>query len=229
MANSTSTLLQVVNKILLNVGERQVTSFQSPVALKALNSIEEALREIENLDDWSWTREVVTATSWVNEVATLPTFTRIHDIYFVSSSFKTALTFIDSVEFALSNVYPFTIDNVPNTFSRYYTINNDSTVSVQPYPNDTTTRSYVKFVISSSLSIPQLITDTLPLPERYVVLVIKLASYNMAVRHLEDTNVARNFRSEFEASLAMLRSRGNLIPTSGHSMYRQRRRVERLL
>lgn len=229
MTNSTSTLLQVVNKILLNVGERQVTSFQSPIALKALNSVEEALREIENLDDWSWTRQVVTATSWNNEVATLPVFSRIHDVYFVSSSFKSALTFIDSVEFALSNNYPFTVDTVPNTFGRYYTINNDSTVSVLPYPNDSTTRSYIKFVISSSLTIPTLTTDTLPLPERYVVLVIKLASYNMAVRHLEDPNIARNFRSEFEASLAMLRNRGNLIPTSGHNMYRSRYRTERFL
>lgn len=229
MTNSTSTLLQIVNKVLLNVGERQVNSFQSPIALKALNSVEEALREIENLDDWSWTREVVTASSWSNEIATLPVFSRIHDVYFVSPSFKSALTFIDNVEFALSTNYAFTVDTIPNTFARYYTINNDSTVSVLPYPNDTTTRGYVKFVISSSLSIPQNTTDTLPLPERYVVLVIKLASYNMAVRHLEDTNLARSFRSEFEASLAMLRNRGNLVPTSGHNLYRSRYRKERLL
>lgn len=221
MTSSTSTMLQIVNKVLLNVGERQVTAFTSPTALKALYAVEEALREIENLDDWSWTRQEVTATSWVNEVATLPLFQRIHQVtYQVSATTRRELVFLDKQSFNLTDLQPF---GSTSDVGRYYTIIDDNTLAVNPYPTTAPSRLLFKFLVTTPLVISLLPTSTLPVPERLILLVTKLASYLMAVRHLDDTNIARNFRSEFEAQLVMIRTRESLTPSRGTNMYRRRR------
>lgn len=226
MTTSTSTLLTVVNKVLTNVGERQVTNLSSSIAVRAVNSIEEAIREIENLDDWSWTRDKLSASSWVNEVATLPSFTRIHDVLFVSPTTRKVLVYIDPVDFALQELTSFTITTDSPT---YYTINNDTSVSVSPYPVGSTLQDYVVFILSSTIPIPTTASSTFNIPERYLTLVTKLASYNLAVRHLDDKGIASNFRSEFEAMLVMIRSRGNLTPTSGTNMFKRRTRRDYML
>jgi hypothetical protein len=220
MTSSTSTMLQVVNKVLLNVGERQVTAFTSPTALKALNAVEEALREIENLDDWSWTRSEVTASSWSNEVATLPTFQRIHQVtYQVDTNSRREVSFIDKQSFNLTSLRAF---NSTQDVGSYYTIIDDNTIALNPYPTDATTRGNFKFLVSLPLVIGLLPASVLPVPERLILMVVKLASYLMAVRHLDDTNIAKNFRSEFEAVLSMVRSRETLLPTRGTNMFKRR-------
>lgn len=228
MAASTSTFLQVINEVLLNVGERQVNSFDTPTATKAKQYVLESLKELETRDDWEFLRDVVVATSWSSPgIATLPTYQRVHAVQYTLPSAGSSVvnrvfvSFIDRPSFSRLNPTPFTNADT-NYFPTTYTILDDARIQLYPYPNDTTTQGRVSFHITRSFTLPSLVGDTLPIPERLTPLVVRLASSLMAARHLDDADSAAMFRKEFEGSLSIVRAREQLTPTSGTNMYRRR-------
>lgn len=231
MATSTSTLLQVVNEVLLNVGERLVNVIETPTALKAKQYVLEALKEIESRDDWEFLRDVVTATSWtVPGIATLPVYQRLHAVqYLIPNSGASAVSrifvaYLDRPSFARLNLVPITqLDNA--YYPTAYTILDDSRIQVHPYPSDVATQARVTFHITRSFTLPGFASDFLPVPERLTPLVVRLASSLMAARHLDDSESAAIFRKEFEGTLAIVRAREQLTPTTGTNMFR--RRVQR--
>lgn len=228
MATSTSTLLQVVNQVLLNVGERSVTNFLTPTAQKARDYVIESLKELEQRDDWEFLRDTVNATSWVSPgIATLPAHQRIHAVqYLVPNSTASAVNrvyvaFLDTPSFARLNPTPITATDI-SYYPNVYTILDDARVQIHPYPNDTTTQNRVTFHITRTFTLPTLISDFLPIPERLTPLVVRLASSLMATRHLGDANMGQMYRGEYEALLRMVRAREQRTPTPGTNMFKRR-------
>lgn len=231
MAVSTSTLLSVVNEVLLNVGERVVNSFDSPTARKAKQYVVESLKELQLRDDWEFLRDVVPALSWTGlGIATLPTYQRLHSIQYTipnsaaSAVNKVFVAYLDRPSFARLNPTPITLLDTAY-YPTTYTILDDDRVQLHPYPSDVSTQARVSFHITKAFVLPTLVGDFLPIPERFTPLIVRLASSLMASRHLDDANAASMFRNEFEGMLAIVRSREQLTPSTGTNMFR--RRVQR--
>lgn len=231
MALSTSTLLNVVNEVLLNVGERTVNTFDTPTARKAKQYIIEALKELQLRDDWEFLRDVVPALSWaVPGIATLPTYQRLHSVQYTlplssgAAMNKVFVSYLDRPSFARLNPTPITLLDT-SYFPLSYTILDDARVQLHPYPSDITTQAFVSFHITKAFVLPTLVGDFLPIPERLTPLIVRLASSLMASRHLDDGDSAQMFRSEFEGMLSIVRAREQLTPTTGTNMFR--RRVQR--
>ena len=49
-----TTVLQVINQTLLNIGERSVTGITTPTGQLAFNALSEALRDLETVHRWDW-------------------------------------------------------------------------------------------------------------------------------------------------------------------------------
>lgn len=231
MATSTSTLLQIVNEVLLNVGERVVNTFDTPTAQKAKQYVLEALKEFQIRDDWEFLRDVVSASSWTSPgIATLPTYQRLHAVQYTiplssgAAINKVFVAFLDRPSFSRLNPTPITqLDTA--YYPTSYTILDDNRVQLHPYPSDVTTQLNVSFHITRAFVMPNLVADFLPIPERLTPLIVRLASSLMASRHLDDQDSASMFRNEFEGTLRLIRAREQLTPSAGTNMFR--RRVQR--
>lgn len=231
MATSSSNLLQIVNEVLLNVGERVVNSFDTPTARKAKQYVIEALKEFQSRDDWEFLRDVVSAQSWgILGIATLPTYQRLHAVQYTLPQLggipnKVFVAYLDRPSFSRLNPVPLTIATNNAYFPTNYTVLDDERVQLHPYPNDVITQGLVSFHITRAMVMPNLVTDFFPIPERLMPLVVRLASSFMAARHLDDGESASMFRNEFEGTLRLIRAREQLTPTTGTNMFR--RRVQR--
>jgi hypothetical protein len=228
MATSTSTLLQIVNEVLLNVGERRVTNFLTPTSQKAQTYVIESLKELEQRDDWEFLRDTVNALSWTSPgIATLPPHQRLHAVQYLipdaasSAVNRVFVAFIDTPSFTRLNPTPITL-NDRSYYPSVYTILDDARVQLHPYPDDVTTQNRVTFHITRTFALPSLVSDFLPIPERFTPLVVRLASSLMASRHLDDQNVAQLFRGEYEAMLRIVRAREQRTPTPGTNMFKRR-------
>ncbi len=86
MAVSTTTLLQAVNRVLLDVGERRVTNLTSPPAEKAKNYLQEALRYLTTVHDWEWLYNKVVASNWIGDTFTVPTAQQVRGVSWLDAN-----------------------------------------------------------------------------------------------------------------------------------------------
>ena len=82
MEYSKTNLLEAVNKVLENIGERRVLSVNTPVARKAVEAVKDSVIDIASLNDWEWLKQWIPAQSWTNERADLGDTQRIHAVQY---------------------------------------------------------------------------------------------------------------------------------------------------
>lgn len=222
-ATSTTNLLGAVNHVLHDIGERQVTAIASPISRQVQAAVQESVSEIATLDDWEWARSLTTATSWVNETATITNALRVHGVSYgdTTNGFRD-LSFLDWRVFDSKPLQTFST-TLDNSGRKYFTITSPGQVKVSPYPTDLTTQNKFRFYITTDLVPPALATSFFPIPERAMLLVYKRASYLMAIRHLGDPALAAQYNSEFEAHVQRMRGRERNAPTAHTNMYRRGR------
>lgn len=197
MATSTTTLLDAVNDVLLHVGERQVTTFNSYPAQKAVNFCQEALLELLDANDWKFNRDKVTADSWSNEVATL---TEVRRLLGVSIQFSNGVRgVLNEVTFDEFNQY-----NPTEGIPYYFWFENSTTVHVHPYPS-AAEQANVLFDVIEIPTTPTAVDDTFPIPQRFIRFITTYATARMKQDHLDDAN---NAQLDFQRADRML---GNFI------------------
>lgn len=216
-----TTVLQVINQTLLNIGERSVTGITTPTGQLAFNALSEALRDLETVHRWDWLYDYLPAVSWVAETATLDNIRTLQTVQLGSSSdgFR-ELHYVTPSEFDARPLTPYT---GKTDAALYYTITGNNEVRINPYPSDSESRSRVRFYATRALYLPNDITSVLTIPDRFIPLLVKRASYLMALRHLDDESAARAFNMEFQELAQRYRDGERKIPTKGLNMYRRRR------
>ena len=222
MANSVTTLIQAVNRVLLDCGERQVTSFNNPAALKAKEYLRDALVYTQSIHDWEWMYDKKIATDWVNESANLDAQQIRTALWTTIDGYKYPLYYLDSPTFDTQVLLPFDSSVDTAQRPRYYTISTYNTVRVNPYPIDSTGQSQITFHVIGNLTFPSTDTAVFPIPEKYMPLLYARAGYLMAVRHLEDRTAAQFYDKDYQELVLRYRSQENKTPTSGINMYRPR-------
>ena len=214
------TLLEAVNRVLLDIGERKVSSISNPASEKAKNYLQDAVRFLASAHDWEWLYNRVTATSWLGDSFTLPTAQQIRGVAWkdIYGNYRD-LQYIDVRQFDLSVSNGFYTASTANR-PIYYTIPSHQEVRVNPYPLDAFGQDRVVAYIIEDIMPPTVETATFPVPDKYMQLVIKKADYYMAIHHLEDDKSAQFFDRDFNEMLHRYRVQENKTPTGGYTMYR---------
>lgn len=230
-ATSTSTLLDVVNDVLLDVGERRVTSLTAPFAQKAAKYVQDAVREIQRFHNWSWLYDTITPTSWSGNTATLDNVNRILHVSWDNSSSGAAywrLKYLDPEEYdaqIIADSFDSTVETA--TYPRVWSISSRNTIKVNPYPTDAAGQARVKVYVIRDMVPPTAPTGTFPLPEDHVSLLNKYATAQMYYHHLDDKQGASGLKQQFDEQLAYIRARESKNPGGYMNMYRRNRRYTR--
>lgn len=221
--DSTTTLLQAVNRVLLDVGERQVSGFSSPAASKAKSFLQDAFVDMQNFHDWEWARTVFSATSWSTDSATFTNLRRVQNVVWEETNAgKRKIPYCDLLTYDYFTLESFNSTDNPSTRPLRWTMFNEDTIKINPYPTDATAKAQLKINGWQYLAPPENTTDAFSCPERFVPTIIKRAVYTMYVRHLGDLQTAQFIEGEFAQQLTIFRSKESLASTKGVNMWRYR-------
>jgi hypothetical protein len=232
MTTSTLSRLDVGNNILNSVGERSVTSLGGVLGSTVLASIREAALFVANSGHFSELRSIINAQSWSADVATLPdSVAKLKNVYWYtspdglpSSSYDyndIPIQFVDNEQYRQINKVPF-IDNANAPVA--YTIESKNRVRVTPYPNNTLSRSKVKFEVYSLITVPSSDTGYFSISDLLVNLVQYKATELFCIKHTNDLNLAQAFNSTYEMFRKHTMQSDSGLPVTGYSMYRSKRR-----
>lgn len=225
MATSTSTLLTVCNRILLNCNERTISDTSSTlIGQQVRECVRSALISLCKFGEWTWTNDRVTASSWSAQVATLGT--DVHRIKAVSWQNADVDSILIPIKFATRGVFDQYVleaytDDVGKP--RYWTLIDYNVVHVNPYPNNAEQRAKIFFYVNRWYTIPSTDAGTFSIPEEFISMLVLNATAHFIKRHMDDPNISRSFEDEYIAELTQARARQMTIPGQAWNMYRGRR------
>ncbi len=223
---STTTLLEAVNRVLLDVGERRVTTFTSPAALKAVDYLQDSYVDMQNFHDWEWLKTEFQATSWSAEQATFTDLRRIKYVRYQNETDEGIrwIPYCDQTVFDRLALEAFDSSTATSTRPLRYSIFDHEVIRVNPYPTDTAGQNKLTVIGWKYFAPPTTTTGTFTIPERFMGVLIKRAVYQMYMRHLGDFNAAQAVGNEFYEQLALYRAKETGVSTQGTNMYRSYRR-----
>ena len=219
---STTTLLQASNEVLRSIGERPLLQMTGVTADRLRDVFRQALRDVESIHSWDWLYDSMLALSWSAGTAYLGDIQRLLRVTIGdNTSGRRELVYLDPDEFERrpNDTYSGT-----NNTALTYTYKSNGYVSLNPYPTDSVSQSRVTFSVIKTLTVPVNGDDIFSvIPERYMSLVVKRASYLMALRHLDDTNSASYFQSEYEQLTQQYRTNERKVPVTKVNMFKRNR------
>lgn len=207
------TLLNVCNVILLNCGERPIVNTNNTMGIRIKSVIRSALTDVQTLYDWSWSRKMVTASSWSGNVATVENVQRLKAVHYVSTygEYQVKYEPFNSLRRRSLSV------GRPN----YYSVIDEEHFAVLPYPDTVDTQNSVLFDIIQWTDPPINDSDVfVDIPNAFLDLLIKRGSGMFATQHNNDLALAQAFNTEYEALAQRLRDRYRNTPSDGLNMYR---------
>ena len=220
---NTVRLIDAVNTVLESIGERKVTSFNSPVARKANQSVQEALVDIATSHDWDWLKDTILAISWLQDTAYIGDVQKVYAVSVGDSTIGTRLVpWVDKITYDVRPVTPMLATEV-YPYSSYYTQPKYGYISVNPYPTTSSQQAFYRFSVLKDIIPPSDLLDKFPLPSRFMPLVYYRAGFSMAMNHLDDADSAQMFARQYDTLLMRLRDRERDIPQSSANMFRYRR------
>lgn len=227
MTQSTTNLLSVVQQVLLNIGERPVTSLDAPrsnVIQKTLNTIKDALREVEMMNDWTWMRDQRVATSWDLGAATVPNILRLYGVHYVPVSPGVAQLSYPIPQMSLENFQSYTYFPIVNSWNypTYFAYLDADTYLFNPYPVTIDQRNSIIFTVQAETLMPSAEIGVFGMPERYITLLINHTCYLMSIRHLNDASTANLFRTEVMQLLPTMIQRDAAVLPGTPNAFRRR-------
>jgi hypothetical protein len=165
------------------------------------------------LYDWSWARKEITASSWLDGVATLENVQRLKGVYYRADYNDRILRPEPYAALRRRSNYV----GVPSV----YAVIDESQVLVHPYPTTTDNKNKVLFVVVSWIELPTNDTSLFDfMPTAFVDLLISRASGLFSVIHNNDLALAQAYNSQYETLAQRLRDRYRNVSAEGLNMYR---------
>lgn len=218
---STSTLLDTANVVFRSIGERPVTSLTNVQGDRVKDCIKQACTDIETLNSWDWLFEQVNAISWTANVANLGVYRRLYTVSMGElTKGLTELKYLPEIQM---DQLPLTPYKGTEDKATYYSVRSGAVLFVN-YPTDTQSRGRIWFYVQRPIKVPTIDTDVFQnVPEEYMTLIEKKASYLMCIRYLDDPQSGSYFQQEFEQLVQQYRTFERKAPVRKTSMYRGRR------
>lgn len=219
MATSTSTLLQVVNRVLINANERTVVDTTTLVGQQVKEAIRMATILLFGSSHWIFTQSKVNASSWSSGRATLPTTTvQIRSVAWDNGdSILLPVPYLRPDEFDRYDATQSYSDNTGRP--AYYTIRDYNLVDVFPYPTTVGERAKIWFYTKAFVDLPSSDSSTFSVPEYAINMVVLKATELYMKRGESDymMNAAYEMQKVMASQITM--------PHTAWNMYR-RDRVE---
>ena len=218
MASSTSTLLDVANVIYRSIGERSILTLSNTQGDRVKDCIRQACIDVETLHTWDWLQKKVVANSWVVNLAKLDTYQRIHGVQVgdTTNGYK-ELVYVPEMTFDKMPIKPYSGTSDEAT---YYTLV-EGGVRFTRYPDDDVARNRIVFYVQEPILYPTEDNNVFfNVPQRYITLIEKKASYLMCIRYLDDAQSASYFQQELEQLVQQYRNYERKAPTKRLSIYK---------
>lgn len=210
---STTTLIGLVNKVLLSMNERPLSNLNGIQGAQIRSIVEQSLVRVSQLNDWDFLEETRLASVWQAGRAILDTdVQRIKSVMYTPSGAvdqrRYTVPFLCKEQFYRENNIGQTYSGTPASATPIcYTMEGWNTPVLHPYPTDVVNQNLVFFSIIRILTIPQEENGFFQMPEFFIPLLTRRCSAEYALRHLEDAALAAQFNSEFEVEAQALRDR----------------------
>lgn len=187
MATSTSTLLDVVNRVLINANEKPITATTTLVGQQVKESVRMALMMIVNQSHWEWTQDKINASFWSTQTATLPTTTSlIRSVAWDNGDgVLIPLQYLIRQSFDQIAVDSYNATTNPGR-ALYYTITDYNTVLINPYPSVLAEQNKIWFYITKTIALPASDATTFSVPEEFIPTVVLMATQFFLKRDQED-------------------------------------------
>lgn len=210
--SSTVTLLELVNRVLLNTGEQPVRTVTETVAAKrAMNSVKRAVTDIMLLGEWTFARAIVTPTGWDDVTQTMThSLNQVEDVW------------VDNLLLRHETWQVHAQSHVDVGTPQCWVQVNYETVRLAPYP-DTSTKGLVRLVGYKYPTPMVLDTDVPEVPDVFVDALVSRATGAFLIRHLGDPGLGNQFNNEFEVSLQQLRDTDRGVPRRAGNMLNRAR------
>jgi hypothetical protein len=214
---TTSTYLQIVNRVIENLGDKPVSAFaNSGVARKVQRSVNDAIADIIYSNSWNWAKGTIPATSWSTNVATVLGVSTFHGVSYGTNALGYfPVPFVDEE----------TIDRYALLagVARSCALSNDSTIKFYPYPANATEQSKYRFYVSLAPVLPVVESDLVQLfPERYVPLIVYRATVDACSTVIDDKTAMQTWLALYNNQLSKLRTRERSTPTNYNNMFKWR-------
>lgn len=220
MATSTSTLLEVTNRILLNANERTLSNTTPLIGQQVKECIRSALYQMTKLGEWTWTQDKVNASSWSSQAATLATTTqRVKGMSWDNGD--GILIPIQHISRPLFDGYELEAYTDDTGRPNYWTTIDYNVIHVNPYPNTANERAKIWFYINKYITLPSTDGSTFDMPEEFTNLLIVGATALFYKRHMDDIQVAQAFENEFVVELQQARARQMTLPAQSFNLYKR--------
>lgn len=224
MATSTSTLLEIANRVLLNSNERTLTALTSLLGQLVKECIRASYINLVHAGDWVWAENKINASSWSSQIATLPTTTiKVKNVVWNNGD-----GVLIPLKFLSREVFDqYVLDSYNSTTQQgralFWTMADYNIVHVHPYPNDATERAKIWFHVQYMPAFPTTDAGTFPVPEDFAALLVLAATAMFLKRHQGDMALSDSFQQDYMIELQQVRTRQMKIPNNSWNLYRGRR------
>jgi hypothetical protein len=217
---TTTTLIEAANRVLLDVGERSVTSLTStPAARKAKAYLQDAFNDLQMFHNWEWAYALIPLNSFTNEQTTIDNCRRIRNVYWDNGTRSFPIKYVPLSTFLQRDIYGFDSGDEPATRPTIWARVDEATLRFHPYPTDEDGRDSIRVEGIKYFPSPQGEGDSFPCPERFMPIIIKRASYMMYMRHLGDLNMAQYLEGEYMRLVQSFREQETITPTRAGNMF----------
>lgn len=209
-----TTKLELINKVLLSVGQRQVpSSTSSSVSILAANTLDEVLVDLQQEGVWAFVRKRITgddvSVAWTGDVLTIPDLLDVTRIMYQGRE----LVYIPD-EYEPYNV-------TYTTIGRRYRINTDRTIRVYGAlsleEQAGLTIDYIR-----QITLPVLDTAVVDVPRDFENLALKKTRAMMYLTHLDDVNSYQLALRDYEQHRATVLVRNAKSPGRSSTFYKTR-------
>lgn len=185
MATSTSTLLDVVNRVLVNSNERPIAATTTLVGQQVKESVRMALMMLVNQSQWAWTQDKINATTWSTSQATLATTTSM----IRSVSWDNGDGILLPLKYVSRQVFDqIAVDTYSTATGRalWYTLLDYNVALINPYPTGATEQNKIWFYVVKTIALPSSDSTTFAIPEEFVNTLVVMATQLFLKRDQED-------------------------------------------
>lgn len=218
-SQSTSTQLDVINEAVRNIGDRpfeleeEDTNFRNQCRF----AVKTALFNFERDFDWQFMRRYTNALSWSGNEATLPDYTRLSEVSYVTNNGSYLLSELFLEQYR-RHVQFVTVS--PLARPMYYAQQDAESILVTPAPSTVDEQNKVFFTYYAALKRPESDTDTFDIPENFIPLFVLKLAVELSIVHLSDQDSIAPLRAQYEESKRLAISRSQNISLRKANMYR---------
>lgn len=199
-----TTLLDICNDMLLDVGADTVsTVVDNRQGQLAARCFRDAVRDVCSHHQWHWMKSIITASSWSNELATLPT--SVVQVTMVQVA-NFPVEYID--DHALyGNHRALTSYGYATGRPLWYTRAGENTYAFEPYPTTDATKAAVKFHVRSVPSVTLADSFEPAVPVFVEQLMRYYASSLLSQKLLGEDGPAQTYMQLYTQNLTQYRAR----------------------